>query len=376
MQVLDMLKSIGLPKARAYFQRTYTPAIPSAHILQPDSQQENCNLDEDDFEENQFFPGEESELSAAATPDGRTRLRLIGESVKKLSPYMAALVACLKPTGGKWPDNKSESSLEFRDRVICHTYVHLLRCHSSLLSTWIITPFCDEHGAQFTGDLFVWLVHNFSLHKSYNSFLFAQLSPFKIKQYLFRYRISPTKSLNIGIYGRNEGGENAQKQVKEHYFKWTDRKPGCFRSLVNQHIEVYIGGNSLFPDLCPPPVDFETENKSSWTKRFGAKKTCSSCSACSADLPDNCQSLQMKLDASPLAAFSIEFNSHQMFSKLKSSVFQYSSLKMDFMFAKFLKISIDSAAEATLQALYCDECVLMFQVLYALHFSLVRDLQW
>ena len=77
---------------------------------------------------------------------------------------------------------------------------------------------------------------------------------------MFRYQISPTRAFNIGLYGKGQGGEHTQKKVKEHHLKWADKKKGCFLSLVNQTMEVYIGGLFLFPDLCPPPLSLETEN--------------------------------------------------------------------------------------------------------------------
>jgi hypothetical protein len=111
----------------------------------------------------------------------------------------------------------------------------------------VLTPFCDEHRAQFLGNLYVLLVHNFRLNKSYNTFSFAQVAPFKLKQYVFKLQISPTRSLSIciGVYGENEGGGHRQKLVKEHYAKWTNNKKGCFRSLVDQSFEVYLGGSFL-----------------------------------------------------------------------------------------------------------------------------------
>ena len=103
----------------------------------------------------------------------------------------------------------------------------------------------------------------------YNTFLFSQVSPFKVKRNMLRFQLSPTTSYNIGLYGKNEGGEHTQKIVKEHYYKWTNKKKHWMQSLVNQHIEVYVGGNRLwliiFPDYSPAPKDLNCIGKKKHT---------------------------------------------------------------------------------------------------------------
>ena len=125
-------------------------------------------------------------------------------------------------------------------------------------------------------------MHHFSHHKSYNTFLFAQVSPFKVKRNMFHFQISKTKTLNIGLYGKNQGGEHLQKKVKERRMKWTNKKPNWMVSLVNQTVEVYLGGLYMFPDLVPPAVDLYKENTTLYDIRFGILNIDNSgdCSTC------------------------------------------------------------------------------------------------
>jgi uncharacterized protein (DUF952 family) len=143
VKVLELLTVAKLGKVAEYFHRKYSP---------PGSQlpaEEFVDVDEDsDVEEDAELVDDEHDISegvADSNGEKNGRIRLIGESVKKLSPIMADLVHCLKPTavqGGKraWPDETEETGIEFRQRLVCHCYVHLLRCHSALLSSWTINP--------------------------------------------------------------------------------------------------------------------------------------------------------------------------------------------------------------------------------------------
>jgi hypothetical protein len=214
-KILDIFRSIHLGKLAAYFESKFTM------LTERNELELNSLQDEVSWAETNFFP-------TSDTNRKETRCRLIGEHIKKISPHMAELVACIRPPADSgtlcWPDGKLESEQEFKNRVGCHAYVHLLRCLSSVLSSWVMTINCDEHGAEFLGNLFVLVVRHFALHRSYNTFCFAQIAPFKIKSNRFKYQISPTKSLNIGLYGKNESGEHRQKLVKEHYLKWTNKK--------------------------------------------------------------------------------------------------------------------------------------------------------
>jgi hypothetical protein len=301
------------------------------------------------------------------------RVRLIGESIRKLSPHLSTLVSCLKPVGENgttWPDEKLESSEEFQNRIVCHTYVHLLRCHSSVLSSWTVAHSRDELGALFMGNLFVLLVDEFHLHKSYNTFLFAQVAPYKIKANLEQFQISETHSLGLGVYGRNEGGEHSQKLIKEHYFKWTDKKSGCFLSLVDQTIEVYIGGTYMFPEMCSAPiVNLKAENNSCWRTRFGDNQSDLNCFACgSVLLANRGQVLRQALETVSVFFNPIIMSCASMYEKLRSTTFDTSARKLVFFFVHFLKFRREK--------IYCDECVVMFQLLFALQFGLQQDLKW
>jgi hypothetical protein len=361
VQVIAILKSAKLSKLAAYFERNHTPPVSQSSIA--------LGMDHVDGEDNElsdelndFFFDE----SLSANAGTERRFRLIGESVRKLSPYMSELVKCLKVNKPD-VDSSIESSKNFKNRLICHVYVHLLRCLSAMLSVWIIKPSYDEHGIQMLGDLFVALVHNYSLHKSYNTFCFAQVSPFKIKQYLARFQIFPDGCLNIGVYGKNEGGEHRQKLVKEHVYKWTDKQAGCFVSLLDQSMEVYIGGMFLFPDTCPKEVDLASENTCSWITRFGKNFNAGGhCFACGAQLEVEI-ALHAQLNDS-------KFSSDDAFlfdviaSKMQDSFYYGSPLKISNLFDKYLRLCFDK--------FYCDDCVLMCQLLYALHFGLEDKIPW
>ena len=210
-RILSLMHSIGLGKITAYFQKRYTPP---QGICVPQELDQNSNFGEDCA---LMFGYADIDSTATSENQLERRLRIIGEVIGKLSPHFSSLCLCLKPLNITWPDGSSESVQEFQDRIISHSYIHILRCLSAALSTWFLKLFRDEHGIQMLGDLFVNIVHRYSLHKSYNTFLFAQVSPFKVKRNMFRFQISPTTSFNIGLYGKNEGGEHTQKIIKEHY---------------------------------------------------------------------------------------------------------------------------------------------------------------
>jgi hypothetical protein len=302
---------------------------------------------------------------------------LIGESIAHLSPHMASLVRCLEPINETWPDGAKETSLEFQQRTVCHTYVHVLRCLSSQLSTWFLTLNCDEFGTLFMGELFVSLVHNFKLHKSYNTFLFCQVSPFKVFQNIEKFRISPTCSLNLGLYGKNEAGEHRQKLVKEHRLKWTDKRPGCFRSLVDQTVEVFMGGTYLFPKTVIPArttlgLGENSENQTSWHIRFGsigpATANESYCFACRSKLAgeESEAVLENRMDSSKLC--SDIFNLSEMQKHLLSANFKNSPHNTYFLFAKFLNLKFDAHC--------CNACMHMFFLLYGLHFQMHQKIVW
>ena len=130
------------PKLQTIFQTIYPPASDHAH---PDIDDNNV---EDDVAQMLQYEFEES--SGAADMMQR-RLRIIGEVIGKLSPHFARLCLCLKPVNGFWPNGNMESAEEFKQRIVCHSYIHLLRCLSAMLSMWVITIFQDDHGIQLLG---------------------------------------------------------------------------------------------------------------------------------------------------------------------------------------------------------------------------------
>lgn len=368
VKAIQLLRSIKMKKFADNFVKLYTPPVNQtaatalANHENPDMQQE----DDDWMADLDALLGMDG-LGSTPQKDSQ-RIRMIGENIETFSPNAVLLVLCLKPINGIWPDGKLESTAEFRERLVCHSYVHLLRSLSAMLSTWILVMFRDEHGIQLLGDLFVLLVHHFKLHKSYNTFLFSQVSPFKVKRNMFRYQLSPSHSLNIGNYGKNQGGEGNQKVVKEHYLKWTDKKTDAFVSLLNQTVEVYVGGTNLFPETCPDRVDLESENTKSWLVRFGKKKV-NHCHACNQELVSETQTLVAGL-ANAHFSNSSDFGPSAIMNHLDSSVFQHSAHSSMTMFSLFLHLSFD------VDKFYCDECCSMAQLLFALYSGKHKSLLW
>jgi hypothetical protein len=368
VRVLGLLKCANLTTVAAYFVRRFTPPL--------SQQTEKFSTDmvhEDQDPDDEFEPGDSMNENAESSSSKQSRIRLIGEHIKKLSPIMSSLVSCLKPKNGSWPDMSGESSKEFKDRTVCHTYVHLLRCHSSLLSSWTLTPFCDEHGMLFVGNLFVSLVCNAALHKSFNTFLFAQVAPYKVKRNLFKFMLSPTVALNIGIYGKNEGGEHGQKLVKEHFMKWTDKRAGWMRSLLNQTVEIYISGAHVFPDLCPDAVNLSEANTTSWAIRFGTHRNppaavcCVGCgSVLSGEETEALVPLLQAMYSSQLTLPTLPWC--EMHKNLSTTNYASTSLKIKFMFGRFLKVHFDKC--------YCSDCVNMCCLLFALHCNVAHELLW
>lgn len=364
-QVIEVMRRIKMNKFAKYFVEQYTPpANQSAAVA--------CSELTNDLEEEfDLLADLDAILGLGPVESSQNkdsqRLRMIGENIKILSPHFISLVLCLRPTNGIWADGKPESQTEFKNRIVCHIYVHLLRSLSAMLSTWIITLFWDEHGIQLLGDMYVMLVHRFKLHKSYNTFLFAQVSPFKVKQNMFRYQLDSVRALNIGLYGKNEGGEGNQKIVKEHYKHWTDKKAGAFISLIDQTIEVYLCGTNLFPETCPGKIDLVSENKKSWAIRFGSKNDADCCHACRIQLQQGTETLMQALQHAHFSHCH-DFTFTAMHKHLCDQNFQYSQHKSILMFQNFLHIEFDKK--------YCDECVTMAQVLFALYSGKHALLHW
>ena len=120
-----------------------------------------------------------------------SRIRLIGETVFKLTLLLPKLCNCLALPNDLCTvmDTKVEHKLK-RTRIVCVAYAHLLRWLSSLYGQWLTDVRFDIVGAFFLGELFVQLVHRFALHKSENTFLFAQATPFILQELATTYQIS------------------------------------------------------------------------------------------------------------------------------------------------------------------------------------------
>lgn len=183
-KVVELLRHIKMKKFADYFTRQYTPPLiecAASGICIEEELGDDYDLVADIDEVLGM------EHSGSNGSNAGKRIRMIGESVLKLSPKLVLFVRCLKPSNGEWPSGQRETSQELKQRLICHSYVHVVRALSAMLSSWTLIIFQSEHGMQLLGDLFVLLVHRFKLHKSYNTFLMAQVSPFKVKRNLFRY---------------------------------------------------------------------------------------------------------------------------------------------------------------------------------------------
>ena len=148
-RILSLMHSIGLGKITAYFQKRYTPP---QGICVPQELDQNSNFGEDCA---LMFGYADIDSTATSENQLERRLRIIGEVIGKLSPHFSSLCLCLKPLNNTWLDCSSESVQEFQDRIISHSYIHILRCLSAALSTWFLKLFRDEHGIQMLGDLFV-----------------------------------------------------------------------------------------------------------------------------------------------------------------------------------------------------------------------------
>ena len=197
---------------------------------------------------------------------------------------------------------------------------------------------------------------------------------------MFRFQISPTTSFNIGLYGKNEGGEHTQKIVKEHSYKWTNKKRRWMLSLVNQHIEVYVGGLYLFPDYSPSAMDLGKESTRSWEIRFGTiKHSVLDCSCCT-HVCNSCgfvpeenilhvecahTTLKEAVNSSWLTCF--PFTYEQMLPCL-SQAYSYSAHPTLSLLHLFARIDFDK--------FHCTECVLMTQVLFAAQFKKLEQLPW
>ena len=81
-----------------------------------------------------------------------------------------------------------------------------------MLSTWFLKLFRDEHGIQMLEDLFV----NISIATAFTNLI--TLLNFALTNFTLQ------SEAQHGLYGKNEDGEHTQKIVKEHYYKWMNKK--------------------------------------------------------------------------------------------------------------------------------------------------------
>jgi hypothetical protein len=129
-----------------------------------------------------------------------------------------------------------------------------------------------------------------------------------------------------------------------------------------------VGVTFLFPELGPNiNVDLQMENKTSWAIRFGqessdGKRRCSGCGVdfCGNDVEDFARRLET------ISIFTVPKSSAFFFEKLNETKIGPST--MGFFFANFLNFDADKK--------YCDDCVQMFQLLFALQFGTEKDLAW
>jgi hypothetical protein len=58
--------------------------------------------------------------------------------------------------------------------------------------------------------------------------------------------------------------------VKQQYNTWTSKREGSCRSLLDQSVEIFIGGPHLFPDIIPECTNVldPYEQEKVWNKRL------------------------------------------------------------------------------------------------------------
>ena len=156
-------------------------------------------------------------------------------------------------------------------------------------------------------------------------------------------------------------------------------------SLVDQTVEVYLGGLYMFPDLVPPAVDLYKENTTSWDVRFGilnmnksrdcstCKHFCNSCGYVPWPPENDAHAIYqhselcVSVDQTQLTSEQFNSNSNSMSLGL-CQLFSYSTHSCLFLFQKYLKLDFS--------AFHCNECVVMQQLLYAALKKKIQKLQW
>ena len=254
VKTIKVLQDNDLEKVSAFFKKRFTPPPEQSSNIEQFLDEENEEL----FDLlDEMFEVSSSNASSTSTEERKSsRIRLIGKHVLQLSPIFAKLTSTLKL--------EEESQQQLSSRIVCCTYAHLMRCLSSLYAEWVLCIGVDDVEAYFLGELFVRLVHRFALHKSANTCLLAQVSPFVIDMLQDTYRLCDNFMLGLGILGRNEGGELTNQKYKQQERKWTPGRPGWAKLVVDQRVEVFMGGLHLLPQYILPRESQSFQWLSQW----------------------------------------------------------------------------------------------------------------
>jgi hypothetical protein len=365
-RAMEVLQKAGLARIVEYFISYYSPPV---QTLQ--SSGEELNSESDVFE--LLDIDEDSEMSSAALQKRTCRIRLLGIQVKQASPFLAELVDCLHPANSVWPDGNQETVEQKRTRIVCWTYVHLLLCLSGIFNTSLQRVNVDNVGAMFIGELFVRLVHRFALHKSCNTFLFAQAAPYLMNTFQTKLQLTPNLALGMGISSRSEGGELGNKMCKQQINTWISRRQNCFLQLMHQRISIFVGGLHLFPDALPASEDlleFADENEidmhisNSHRQRFPNSQT-EICDCCRTHKHQHTMHAVLGLGQVD------ELRTHS-FEGIEKRAQQtsFKGLSLSFLFEKFVHVRI--AADT----LICEQCAYMAQLSMALFFGDQDKLCW
>lgn len=346
LKIVLILENSKLKRISNYYRKYYTPPPAQQKDLQSYMEGDDIMRDLDEI-----FNDDVSK-SSSVEEQRASRIRLIGQNVHQLAPILPNLVQCLcPPTVGNesvWPDGVPQTTQEMAAVIVCWTYIHLLRSLSSLYAAWVMTVNLDEIGASLLGELFVRLVHRFALHKSANTFLFAQVAPFLMDSMKDTYRLSNTKALSLGSYCRNEGGELTNQSSKGEIKFWTARRRHFLNALLDQRLEIHLGGMYMFEDTCPTPVNIldAAHERSTWSQRFGPQRP-GMCGTCR--FHPALSSLREVLDDSKEGGL---FSANEVFSFLKDTKFKGHDLAH--LFCVFLNMNENERI--------CSVCSMMFQL--------------
>ena len=80
----------------------------------------------------------------------------------------------------------------------------------------------------------------FSLSTCVNTCFITKVFPYLTDLYKYKFRISATQSLGLGLYGSGQNGEHSNKQAKKTLFSWTHPRFGFLEMLAeNLHIPLH-----------------------------------------------------------------------------------------------------------------------------------------